>query len=83
MVSRTPKDRPIVCVAIAMWPSGRTRVVLGGHGPAPVIAMDGSEPGGAILAAEEAYRFSGDEWASADYRKAVAGKLVRRMLELD
>jgi CO/xanthine dehydrogenase FAD-binding subunit len=79
-VSRTPMDRPIVCAAVAVWPSGRTRVALGGHGPAPILAMDGPEPGGAVVAAQEAYRFSGDEWASAAYRMDIAGRLVQRML---
>lgn len=83
VVSRTPKDRPIVCVAIAVWPSGRTRVVLGGHGSAPIVAMDGPEPRGAILAVEEAFRFSEDKWASAEYRKDVAGKLAKRLLDID
>ena len=81
MVARTPMDRPIVCVAIAQWPSGRTRVALGGYGKAPILAMDGPEPGGAAVAAREAFRFSNDAWASAAYRMAVAGILVQRMLE--
>jgi CO/xanthine dehydrogenase FAD-binding subunit len=80
MVGRTPMDRPIVCAATAVWPSGRTRVTLGGHGPAPILAMDGPEAGGAVVAAQEAFRFSGDEWASAAYRMDVAGKLVQRLL---
>jgi CO/xanthine dehydrogenase FAD-binding subunit len=79
-VSRTPVDRPVVCAAVATWPSGRTRVTLGGHGSAPVLAMDGPEPGGAVVAAREGYRFAGDEWASAPYRMDVAGKLVQRLL---
>jgi CO/xanthine dehydrogenase FAD-binding subunit len=80
MVSRTPLDKPIVCAAVAIWPSGRTRVALGGHGPAPVLAMDGPEAGGAVLAAQEAFRFSEDQWGSADYRMDVAGKLVGRLV---
>ncbi len=79
-VSRTQADRPLVCVALATWPSGRMRVALGGHGKAPILAMDGPGPGGAVLAAREAYRFAGDEWASAVYRMDVAGKLVQRLL---
>lgn len=79
-VSRTPADRPIVCAAVAIWPSGRTRVTLGGHGQAPILAMDGPEPGGAVVAACEAYRYAEDEWASAAYRMDVAGKLVQRLL---
>ena len=80
MVSRTPMDRPIVCAAVAIWPSGRTRVALGGHGLAPILAMDGPEPDGAIVAAQEAYRYSEDEWGSAAYRMDVAGRLVERLL---
>ena len=79
MIARSPMDRPIVCVAITQWPSGRTRVALGGYGKAPVLAMDGPEPGGAAVAVREAYRFSDDAWASAAYRMDVAGKLVQRM----
>ncbi len=80
MVGRTPMDKPIVCAAVGIWPSGRTRVALGGHGPAPVLAMDGPESGGAVLAAREAHRFSGDQWGSAAYRWDVAGKLVERLV---
>lgn len=80
-VGRAPLDLPIVCAAVATWPSGRTRVALGGHGPAPELAMDGPEPGGAAMAAREAYRFTDDEWASAAYRMETAAKLVQRMAQ--
>jgi putative selenate reductase FAD-binding subunit len=79
-VARSPMDRPVVCAAIATWPSGRTRVTLGGFGKAPVLAMDGPEQVGAAMAVREAYRFAGDEWASAAYRMDTAGKLVQRMM---
>jgi CO/xanthine dehydrogenase FAD-binding subunit len=79
-VARTPADRTIVCVAIAVWPSGRTRVALGGHGPAPILALDGPEPGGAEIAARDAFSAAGDEWASAEYRQEMAGVLVRRCI---
>ena len=79
MAARTPMDRPIVCAAVATWPSGRTRVTLGGFGPAPILAMDGPEAVGAAIAAREAYRHAGDEWASAAYRMDVAGTLVGRL----
>jgi CO/xanthine dehydrogenase FAD-binding subunit len=81
-VARTPADRPIVCAAVARWPSGRTRAVLGGYGSTPVLILDGPEPGGAEAAAEDAYSFAADEWASAEYRKEIAPVLVRRCLEL-
>ncbi len=79
-VARSPMDRPVVCAAVAMWPSGRTRVTLGGFGSAPILAMDGPEPVGAAVAAREAYRFAEDPWASAAYRMDTAGKLVQRLV---
>ncbi len=39
-------------LALARWPSGRTRVALGGWGPAPILAMDGRDPSGILEAAE-------------------------------
>ena len=80
-VARTPADRPVVCAAAAQWPSGRTRVALGGFGTAPVLALDGPEAAGAETAAQNAYSGAGDEWASAEYREEVAGVLVRRCIE--
>jgi len=77
-VARSPADVPIVCAAVAIWPSGRTRVALGGFGDSPVLAFDGSEAEGAEIAARDAYSQAGDEWASAEYRQEVAGVLVKR-----
>jgi len=79
-VARTPADRPIVCVAVAQWPSGRTRVTLGGTGGAPLLAMDGPEADGAEIAARDAYSHAEDEWASAAYRQRMAEVLTRRCL---
>ncbi len=79
--ARTPADQPIVCAALAQWPSGRTRLALGGYGDAPMLAMDGPEPGGVQEAARNAYVNAGDEWASAAYRQDVAGVLALRCLE--
>jgi len=80
-VARTPADRPIVCVAAAVWPSGRTRLALGGYGSAPMLAFDGSEANGAEIAAQSAYSQAGDEWASAEYRMETAGVLARRCIQ--
>lgn len=79
-VARSPADRPIVCVALAQWSTGRTRVAVGGYGEAPYLAMDGPEPGGAVEAAESAYSHAEDEWASAEYRRNVAATLAGRCL---
>jgi CO/xanthine dehydrogenase FAD-binding subunit len=80
-VARTPADLPIVCAAAAGWPSGRTRLALGGFGMAPLLALDGPEPEGAEIAARSAYSDAGDEWASAEYRREIAPVLARRCIE--
>jgi CO/xanthine dehydrogenase FAD-binding subunit len=80
-VARTPGDRPIMIGAVCRWPSGRTRVALGGYGAAPVLALDGPDAGGAEIAARNAYLHAGDEWASAEYRSQVAVDLIRELCE--
>ncbi len=83
-VGRTPLDRPLVAVAVARWPSGRTRVVVGGWGDAPRLALDGPEADGAEAAARNAAYDAEDHLASAEYRREVAAILTRRCLsELD
>lgn len=42
-LGRSPMDNPIVSVAIGEWPTGRIRIVIGGCGPHPVLAMDGTD----------------------------------------
>jgi CO/xanthine dehydrogenase FAD-binding subunit len=80
-VSRTPADKPIVCAALAQWNSGRTRLVLGGYGKSPMLAMDGTEAEGIESAARNAFHEATDEWASAEYRMDVAAILAKRCLE--
>jgi len=80
IVSRSPLDFPIACVAVGRWPGGRTRVVLAGHGDAPIVAMDGREADGADAAAVEAYAHANDTWASAEYRQDVIRTLLNRIL---
>jgi CO/xanthine dehydrogenase FAD-binding subunit len=79
-VARTPADRPIVCVAAAQWPSGRTRLAVGGFGLAPRLAFDGTESQGAPLAARDACSQAQDAWASAEYRQEVAHVLAQRCI---
>jgi CO/xanthine dehydrogenase FAD-binding subunit len=81
IVARTPADRPIVCVALAQWPSGRTRLALGGWGQSPTLAMDGNEASGVETAASNAAAEASDEWASAEYRSDVAAVLAKRCLD--
>jgi len=80
-VARTPADLPIVCAALAQWPSGRTRLVIGGWGSSPSVAMDGNSPAGLETAARNAAHDAADEWGSAEYRRDVAAVLARRCLE--
>jgi len=79
-VARTPVDLPIVCAALAQWPSGRVRLALGGFGEAPALAFDGPEAGGLELAARDVYNGAGDEWASAEYRQELAAILAKRCI---
>jgi len=80
-VSRTPADKPIVCAALAQWNSGRTRLVLGGYGRNPLLAMDGTEAEGVETAASNAFHEATDDYASAEYRMDVAATLAKRCLE--
>jgi CO/xanthine dehydrogenase FAD-binding subunit len=77
-VSRTPADKPIVCAALAQWNSGRTRLVVGGYGKSPMLAMDGTEAEGLETAASNAFHEATDEWASAEYRMEIAATLSKR-----
>ncbi|MHB8818938.1 MAG: FAD binding domain-containing protein [Bellilinea sp.] len=79
-VARTPEDLPILCIALARWPSGRTRIALGGYGPTPILAFDAPEPGGVEDAVTDALSRAEDAWASAAYRQDVGAKLIRRMM---
>ena len=80
-VARTPADKPIVCAVLAQWPSGRSRLALGGYGETPLLAMDGTETEGLETAARNTFHEATDEWASADYRMDVAATLTKRCLE--
>ena len=79
-VSRTPADLPIISSAVARWPSGRTRIALGGFGPAPLMAMDGPQADGWEAAVDNACQEAGDAWASAEYRRQMANLLTGRCL---
>lgn len=80
-VARTPADLPLVSVGISSWDSGRTRVVLGGFGKVPILAFDGMDSVGTEIAASDAFKNAGDQWASAEYRSEVAQVLTSRCLK--
>ena len=85
-VARTPMDKPIVCVALGKWVSGRTRVVLGGWGQLPTLAMDGKL---SVTEANETLAMitgnatinSSDEWASEGYRQQYCRSIGKEVLD--
>lgn len=77
-VARTPSDKPIVCIALAGWASGRRRMAVGGYGKSPLLAMDGTSSDDITTAAKNAFHEATDEWGSAQYRMEVAAILARR-----
>jgi len=90
-VSRSPADRPLVCLAVAEYliSQGKRHVVaaLGGYGERPIrlTKMEDALAKGANLSeaaalAEKAYSDAGDAFASAAYRAEIAGVLARRLL---
>ncbi len=79
-VARTQADKPIVCAALSQWAGGRTRLVLGGWGTSPSLAMDGKGTDGIEAAAKNATHDASDQWASAEYRQDVAATLAKRCL---
>lgn len=81
-VGRSPKDLPIVSCAVARWPSGRTRVVIGGDAPAPVLAMDGTEAGDFAILAQNASGVLSTRFASREYLIDAAKTLIQRLFQL-
>lgn len=79
-VARTPADLPIVCIALAQWPSGRTRLAVGGFGDAPVLALDGRDTSGLQEAFENALSAANDKWATSEYRLGAGKVLLNRAI---
>jgi len=79
-VGRSPMDIPIVSVAIGAWPSGRTRIVVGGFGSHPVLVMDGADLQKAEFAIKNAcsHALSG---RNQEFVQETAITLARRLLE--
>jgi len=80
-VARTPADKAIVGAALTQWSAGRTRLVIGGWGTSPALAMDGKGTEGIEAAAKNATHDASDQWASAEYRQDIAITLAKRCLD--
>jgi putative selenate reductase FAD-binding subunit len=78
-VARTPADLPIVALALAKWPSGRTRLAVGGWGAAPILALDGRDSSGLAEGLSNALSSAGDQWASVEYRHEAGKALLARL----
>jgi CO/xanthine dehydrogenase FAD-binding subunit len=79
-IGRTPKDKPLVCVGVASWPSGRTRIALGGLCPSPILALDGTDAGGAEEALINACSQLHTQWASKTFLLQSTKTLYHRLV---
>ncbi len=79
-VGRSPLDLPIVSVAMGEWADGRRRIVVGGFGPYPVLAMDGK----ALDMLESSIKNACSQLPNhknSEYILETAKTLARRLLE--
>ncbi len=67
-----------VWLAVARWPAGRTRVAIGGWGPAPLLAMDGREPSGILEAAENTLMLAGNGEIEDEARLETVRQLAQQ-----
>ncbi len=80
-VGRTPKDLPLVCVAVANKENGATRVSVGGSEeflPTFTLHKPGDNGQAEIKAALAG---ADDAWASKEYRQEVGAVLLSRALQ--
>lgn len=80
-IARTPKDRPIICMAAAVDDLGNLRIACGGMQNSPQMINISTEPQSAIDLVRQAYQQSDDAWASAEYRQAMSQVLLSRLLQ--
>jgi len=85
-ISRTATDKPINYACLAYWSSSRIRLVIGGWGKYPSLALDGKTntndmEQAVTYAAMNAAQDAADEWASQEYRSAMAPILAKRCLD--
>ena len=80
-IARTPKDRPIICMAATVDDLGNLRIACGGMQNSPQVINISTEPQSAIDLVRQAYQQSDDAWASAEYRQAMSQVLLSRLLQ--
>ena len=79
-VGRSPLDLPIVSVAVGEWADGRKRIVIGGFGPYPVLAMDGKALDTLEMSIKNACSHLPNH-DNSEYILETAKTLARRLLE--
>jgi CO/xanthine dehydrogenase FAD-binding subunit len=79
-VARSPKDLPILCIAISKDHLEKMRIVIGGFGDAPILAFSGNDLRGIENKIDKTLAGSADKWASSEYRQKAAKALVMRMV---
>lgn len=79
-VARSPKDLPILCVAISKDHLDRIRIAIGGFGPTPILAYSGNDLTGIGSTIDKVLSGSDDKWASAEYRQKAGKALALRMV---
>lgn len=78
-IARSPKDVPILCMAVAKRSDGKLRASVGGFGKVPVLFADGLSTAELNNALHAALAKASDEWASADYRMQAGEVLLNRL----
>lgn len=80
-IARTPKDRPIICLAVVWLKDGALRVVCGGDSRPPRVIEHEFSAETILALVRRAYEDSGDAWASANYRQEMSQVLLSRCLQ--
>lgn len=80
-IARTPKDRPIISLAVSRKKDGGFRVVCGGDESFPRVIEQKTTAETLFALVRQAFEASGDAWASAEYRQEMSQVLLSRCLQ--
>lgn len=82
LLARSPQDYPLASLAVAQWPGGRTRVVMGvQRDKYPVLVMDGTSPQGAFEAAEHTCKTILAGYKHEAYLTSVIPEMIKQMTQ--
>lgn len=80
-VGRSPKDRPMICLAVTQDQSGKLQTVCGGMMSSPKVLPLTDRSESLFTLVKQAYENSTDQWASTEYRQETAVVLLSRCLQ--